>query len=102
MLRSIFPLSSLLLGVALLLLGSGLLSTLLAVRGGIEGFDSQTLGAIGAMYFVGFLAGTYLGPMMIRRVSATCALSPSSPLPSPAPRCSTNSLSCPGSGVCCG
>lgn len=62
------PLTALLLGVALLLLGSGLLGTLLAVRGGIEGFDSQTLGAIGAMYFVGFLAGTYLGPMMIRRV----------------------------------
>lgn len=65
---AIFPLIALLLGVALLLLGSGLLGTLLAVRGGIEGFGSQTLGAIGAMYFVGFLAGTYLGPMMIRRV----------------------------------
>ena len=64
----ILPLTALLLGVALLLLGSGLLGTLLAVRGGIEGFDSQTLGSIGAMYFVGFLAGTYLGPMMIRRV----------------------------------
>lgn len=64
----ILPLTALLLGVALLLLGSGLLGTLLAVRGGIEGFDSQTLGTIGAMYFVGFLAGTYLGPMMIRRV----------------------------------
>ena len=64
----ILPLAALLLGVALLLLGSGLLGTLLAVRGGIEGFDSQTLGSIGAMYFVGFLAGTYLGPMMIRRV----------------------------------
>ncbi|MFV5213617.1 MFS transporter [Azonexus caeni] len=64
----ILPLSALLLGVALLLLGNGLLGTLLAVRGGIEGFDSQTLGAIGAMYFVGFLAGTYLGPRMIRRV----------------------------------
>lgn len=64
----ILPLTALLLGVALLLMGSGLLGTLLAVRGGIEGFDSQTLGAIGAMYFVGFLAGTYLGPRMIRRV----------------------------------
>lgn len=64
----IFPLTALLLGVALLLLGSGLLGTLIAVRGGIEGFSSMTLGILGAMYFVGFLAGTYLGPAMIRRV----------------------------------
>lgn len=64
----LLPLASLLLGVAFLLLGSGLLGTLLAVRGGLVGFDSQTLGVIGSMYFVGFLAGTYLGPMMLRRV----------------------------------
>lgn len=64
----ILPLTSLLLGVACLLLGSGLLGTLLAVRGGVAGFDSQTLGIIGSMYFVGFLAGTYLGPLMLRRV----------------------------------
>jgi MFS family permease len=64
----LLPLASLLLGVACLLLGTGLLGTLLAVRGGLVGFDSQTLGLIGSMYFVGFLAGTYLGPMMIRRV----------------------------------
>jgi len=64
----LLTLAALLLGVALLLLGSGLLGTLLAVRGGIIGFDSQTLGLIGSMYFVGFLAGTYLGPMMLRRV----------------------------------
>ncbi len=64
----IAPLIALLLGVGLLLLGSGLLGTLIAVRGGLVGFDSQTLGTIGAMYFVGFLAGTYLGPMMLRRV----------------------------------
>jgi MFS family permease len=68
LIQSIIPLSSLLLGAALLLLGSGLLGTLLAVRGGIEGFNSQTMGIIGAMYFVGYLGGTYLGPLMVRRV----------------------------------
>jgi MFS family permease len=71
----LYPLTSLLLGVALLLLGNGLLGTLLAVRGGIEGFTSQTLGILGAMYFVGFLAGTYLGPAMIRRVGHVRAFS---------------------------
>lgn len=64
----LLTLAALLLGVACLLLGSGLLGTLLAVRGGLNGFDSQTLGIIGSMYFVGFLAGTYLGPTMLRRV----------------------------------
>lgn len=75
MIAHLYPLTSLLLGVALLLLGNGLLGTLIAVRGGIEGFGSQTLGILGAMYFVGFLAGTYLGPAMIRRVGHVRAFS---------------------------
>lgn len=66
--RKILPLAALFSGVSLLLLGTGLLTTLLAVRGGLEGFGSQVLGMIGAMYFIGFLAGTYIGPAMIRRV----------------------------------
>ena len=66
--RTFEPLIALLSGVALLMLGHGLLGTVLAVRGGLEGFGSQTLGAIGAMYFVGFLVGTYLAPRMIQRV----------------------------------
>ncbi len=68
MLSPLLPLTSLLLGVACLLLGTGLLNTLLAVRGGAEGFDSQTLGWLGSMYFVGFLLGTVLGPRLIRQV----------------------------------
>lgn len=68
MISPLLPLTSLLLGVAFLLLGSGLLNTLLAVRGGVEGFDSQTLGLLGSMYFVGFLAGTVVGPQLIRQV----------------------------------
>jgi len=71
----LYPLAALLIGVAFLLLGNGLLGTLLAVRGGLEGFTSQTLGMLGSMYFVGFLAGTYLGPMMIRRVGHVRAFS---------------------------
>lgn len=68
MIGHLWPLAALLAGVAFLLLGSGLLSTVLAIRGGIEGFDSQMLGILGSMYFVGFLAGTYAGPALIRRV----------------------------------
>ncbi len=61
-------LTALLFGAALLLMGSGLLGTLLAVRGGLEGFSSQTLGLIMSGYFVGFFLGTYLAPGLIQRI----------------------------------
>lgn len=56
------------LGTALLLLGNGLLSTLIALRGSIEGFSDQMLGLMGSAYFVGFLLGTWIVPPMIRRI----------------------------------
>lgn len=49
-------------------MGSGLLGTLLAVRGGLEGFSDQTLGLIMSGYFVGFFLGTYLAPGLIQRI----------------------------------
>jgi len=64
----IIPLSALLGGVGLLLMGSGLLGTLLAVRGSLEGFGEQTLGLIMSCYFVGFLVGTYFAPHAIRQM----------------------------------
>lgn len=75
MIANLYPLALLLVGVALLLLGNGLLGTLLAIRGGLEGFSSHTLGLLGSMYFVGFLAGTYIGPFMIQRVGHVRAFS---------------------------
>lgn len=62
------PLAALFAGVALLLMGSGLLGTLLAVRGRLEDFDDQTLGLIMSGYFVGFFLGTYLAPGLIQRI----------------------------------
>ncbi|MFL6587782.1 MAG: MFS transporter [Luteimonas sp.] len=61
-------LAALFAGVALLLMGSGLLGTLLAVRGRIENFDDQTMGLIMSGYFVGFFLGTYLAPGLIQRI----------------------------------
>ncbi|MCD9026672.1 MFS transporter [Luteimonas sp. BDR2-5] len=55
-------------GVALLLMGSGLLGTLLAVNGRLAGFDEQTLGLIMSGYFVGFFLGTYVAPGLIQRI----------------------------------
>lgn len=68
MLRLLLPITALLTSVALLLTGSGLLSTLLAVRGRLEGFSDQTLGLIMSGYFVGFFLGTFTAPPMIRQV----------------------------------
>ena len=69
-------LTALLVGVALLLMGSGLLGTLLAVRGGLEGFGDQTLGLIMSGYFVGFFLGTYLAPGLIQRIGHIRAFAP--------------------------
>lgn len=68
MLPMILPIGALLAGIALLLLGSGLLNTLVALRGALEGFSETTLGLIGSTYFLGFFLGTFVAPQMIRRM----------------------------------
>ncbi|MCB1962117.1 MAG: MFS transporter [Rhodocyclaceae bacterium] len=60
--------AALLSGIALLLLGVGLLNTLLALRGALEGFSDSQLGMLGSSYFVGFLIGTFLCPRLIQRM----------------------------------
>jgi MFS family permease len=69
MIPHLMPISALLAGIALLLLGTGLLNTLLALRGSLAGFSDQTLGMIGSAYFVGFIAGTFIAPALIRQVN---------------------------------
>jgi len=68
MLTQLRPLAALLLAVLLLIAGSGLLGTLLAVRGSLAGITAATLGLVMSAYFVGFLVGTWTGPPLIRRV----------------------------------
>ena len=68
MLPLLLPISALLLGTALMLMGVGLTSTLIAVRGAVEGFGDATLGLIGSAYFCGFLAGSFIAPRLIRRM----------------------------------
>ena len=64
----IAPISSLLTGVALLLLGHGLLNTLLTLRGVAEGYSTGMIGLLMSGYFGGFLIGTWLAPSLIRRI----------------------------------
>ncbi len=59
---------ALMLGVLLLMLGNGLQGTLLGVRGSLEQIDSSTMGLIMAGYFVGFLGGSRLTPVMLQHV----------------------------------
>lgn len=59
---------TLLIGIAVILAGTGLLGTLLGVRGQLEGYSSTVLGVVMSGYFAGFLVGTRLVPGLIRQV----------------------------------
>lgn len=67
MVSALTPLFALLLSVALLFLGNGLLSTLLPVRAQFENFTDVMIGGLGSSYFLGFGLGCVLGPYLIRR-----------------------------------
>jgi len=59
---------ALLFGMFLLMLGNGLQSTVLGVRGAIEDFGSLEMGFVMSAYFVGFLGGAQATPWLLRRV----------------------------------
>ena len=59
---------ALLIGMLLLMIGNGLQGTLLGVRGSLENIDSSTMGYIMAGYFLGFLGGSRITPIMLQRV----------------------------------
>jgi MFS family permease len=50
------------LGLALLMLGNGLLGSLLGVRADLEGFPTVVIGVVMSMYYVGFLVGSLTIP----------------------------------------
>ncbi|KDE41366.1 Transporter, Major facilitator superfamily [Nitrincola lacisaponensis] len=56
------------LGILLIMLGNGMHFTLIGLRGGIEGFSAASLAIVTSGYFVGFLSGARLTPIMIKRV----------------------------------
>lgn len=73
-------------GISMIMIGSGLQSTLLGVRATEEAFSPSIIGLIMSMYYVGFLAGSHFAPIMIRNaghirvftamtaIAATCVL----------------------------
>lgn len=62
------PIAALLLAVALLLAGNGLLGTLIPVRAQLESFSTFAIGMLGSTYFLGFAAGCLYGPQLVGRV----------------------------------
>ncbi|MDE2182322.1 MAG: MFS transporter [Alphaproteobacteria bacterium] len=52
----------------ILLVGNGLLNTLIPVRAHLEGFSTLAIGVIGSAYFAGFLLGCFTGPRWLSRV----------------------------------
>ena len=57
MTKTIVPVFSLLLSTALLIIGHGLLLTLLPIRGEINGFNTSEIGLTASFYFIGFIFG---------------------------------------------
>ena len=68
MIRTLYQVWALLLGVVFIMLGNGMHFTLIGLRGGIEGFSAAELAIVTSGYFMGFLSGARISPLMIRRV----------------------------------
>ncbi len=68
MVPTLASLAALLLSVGILLLGGGLLGTLLSVRLGVEGISATVIGMVMACYSVGFVLGTLFCDRIIQAV----------------------------------
>ncbi|NMM29134.1 MAG: MFS transporter [Glaciimonas sp.] len=64
----LIPLASLLSGVSMLIVGVGLLFSILGLRSGLADFSGVVTGLIMSAYFAGFVVGTFICPVIIRRV----------------------------------
>lgn len=68
MLKAFLPISSLLLSNAFLLLGHGLLLTLLPIAASTIGFSDTQVALTGSTYFLGFVTGCIATPYILKRV----------------------------------
>jgi len=58
----------LLLGILLLMVGNGVQSSILGIRGTLEAFSTQEIALVMSGYYLGFLGGSRFAPALIRRV----------------------------------
>ncbi len=59
---------TILLGAAIVMVGYGLIVTLLPVRARLEGFGQTAIGFMGSAYFFGFVVGCVVGPVVVKAV----------------------------------
>lgn len=59
---------ALMLGIMMLQIGNGLQGTLLGVRGSLEGIGPTWMGLVMSAYFIGFLGGSQIAPILLRHV----------------------------------
>ncbi len=59
---------SIFLGLAFLMLGNGLQGTITGLRATYEGFSASTTGFVMAGYYIGFLLGSIIAPILVKRV----------------------------------
>ena len=59
---------ALLVGIAILMLGSGLQGSLLGIRATVEGFSTTTVGLLMSSYYLGYLVGSTQAPRLVATV----------------------------------
>ncbi len=80
MVKSLLPLTALLMGSAFLLFAGGVNALILPVRGEAEGFTAASLGLLGTGWAIGYVAGCLRTPALVARVGhirafgAMCAI----------------------------
>src|SRR5689334_11448393 len=71
----LYSIAAILLSVAFLLAGNGLVTTLTPLRAHFEGFSHLAIGALASCYYVGFVLGCFAGPRVLARVGHIRAFS---------------------------
>ena len=68
MLKDLSSSWAVLLGIGFMMLANGLQGTLLGLRATLEGFSTFTTGIMMSGYFIGIFIGSFLAPMLVKRV----------------------------------
>ena len=66
--QTLFPIWSLLFGIAILTMASALQSSLIGIRASIESFNTTATGLIMSAYYLGFIIGSLLVPNWVKNV----------------------------------